>query len=251
MNQQRDNMNWRIFYLFVIVINTSVSKNLHHELPCAFLKSVNITGGATQLDDSIIFENIRFTQYANITYTFENGKKRHEKSPYTRGCIPEDKAFIRLYCDFDVNPQDCPSYQNVRNLQHAVNFGESNQTILTLDQQFGYIFDQPCPPPYAFYTNYIILHVILTCIHRITFLLIFTFNRLFIQTGDVLDEDDDEYANTQYTLEFSRNNKTNEIETKLRVCGSYVIQQPIQVAMIFSRFEPAVTIISRYSRNAF
>ncbi|XP_055317784.1 G-protein coupled receptor Mth2-like [Sitodiplosis mosellana] len=196
-------MKWRIFCLLVIVINTTVSKR-YDKLPCEFLESVNITGGKFQADDSIIFENIAYTKYAYLTHVLENGTTSRKTNSYLRGCIPENRPFIRLLCPFGTTGEDCPSYQNVRNLKHAVKFDGQNKQNLTLDHYFGFLFDQPCPDLFD-ERDYQILH-----------------------TGDACDEDasdedackniDDVLGHTQYSLEFSRNSTTNEIESKLWVC---------------------------------
>lgn len=136
-------MNWRLYFLLVIVINTSVSINLFSDLPCPFLESVNITGGASQYDSSIIFDNITYTNYAHIAYTFENGSILHKTNPYIRGCIPKNKPFLRLKCPFGLAYHDCPSYRNIQNLKQDI-FNKNNETILTLNHTFGYLFDKPC-----------------------------------------------------------------------------------------------------------
>lgn len=136
-------MNWRLFFLLVIVINTSVSINRFPKLPCSFLDSVNISEGALQYDSSIIFDNITYTKYSHITYTLENGSIFHQTNPYTRGCIPKNKPFIRLHCPYGLAYQDCPSYRNIQNLQQNI-VNENNEIILTSNHKFGYLFDQPC-----------------------------------------------------------------------------------------------------------
>lgn len=151
-------MNWRLFFLLVIVINTSVSINRFPDLPCHFLDSVNITAGALQYDSSIIFDNVIYTEYAHIAYTLENGSIKHPTKPYTRGCIPKNKtSFIRLYCPFGLAYQDCPSYRNIQNLKQDI--VKNNETILTSNHTFGYLFDQPCSNYYEEEEKYTILPV--------------------------------------------------------------------------------------------
>lgn len=138
-------MKWRIFFLLTIAVNTTISKK-YNKLPCAFLESVNITDGIIQPDKSVIFENVTYTKYSYITYTLENNTIRHKTAKYVRGCKPatEIKPFLRLHCPFGMNDKDCPSYQNVRNFQQKVRFHDGNETIVTLDQHFGFLFDRPC-----------------------------------------------------------------------------------------------------------
>ncbi|XP_031641197.1 G-protein coupled receptor Mth2-like [Contarinia nasturtii] len=230
---------WRVFLVPVmLLIVSALNFNYNHpyKLQCDFDDSVNITDGVRQADDSILFDNIKYEKdtykMINYTYTWESEVQTFRKTDaYIRGCIPKSKPFIRLFCRRGVENRNCPSHSAIRNHPQKI-IDENNEEItVTLDDHFGFQFDAPCKT---------------TCPE---------INYTLFYNGNVSISDDDSLNKNQYSLEFYKNNETNEIISVLHMCckemDGIIIHQRhqktiINTGMVISEILLAITFLIYY-----
>lgn len=140
---------------------------LQHNLPCDFLDSIDITGGALQPDLSIIYNGTRFT---DDLYGFVDGNssKRVLVEEHIRGCVCKIKPCIRLCCPYGMLRESLPNgtkacryhstaLQFVRQL-HTEDNGVRERLI---NHDFFYVDGRPCGQMYlANASNSYFTHVI-------------------------------------------------------------------------------------------
>ena len=123
-------------YITLIVIVKRQDLDTANELPCEYFDSMNITGGL-QLRDDYIFQNIIFPKgrYATVNSKLEFSQtkvgdgKFVRVSPYQRGCLDENKKYIRL-CSidgYDSNDFDFV-YSNLQNELNRWNLSKYTET---------------------------------------------------------------------------------------------------------------------------
>lgn len=95
MFNMRKGVNWTTAEFLQLLIVTGLLNGYHAiaELPCRFVDSIDISEGALQLNQSIIFDGVEFTpaDYAKVDHDSIN-----ETEPHTRGCLCNRKPCIRV-----------------------------------------------------------------------------------------------------------------------------------------------------------
>lgn len=143
--------------------------SIDHELPCNFLDSINITGGAVQPDNSIIFGDTRFTenQYSRIDYVIDNGTNQVPVEPYLRGCLCNIKPCIRLCCPYGTihvrlsnGEKGCRQHEAATEFEREIHAENSYVKTLLENHYFGYVDDRPCNKFYLA-ENYTMTHVMI------------------------------------------------------------------------------------------
>lgn len=149
--------------LSVVCCNGSSSD---HELPCNFLDSINITDGALQSDNSIIFRDTKFieNQYARIDYLVDNGS-RISVEPHLRGCLCNIRSCIRLCCPYGTiyerlptGEKMCRKHELATEFTKEIHTEDSNVKTLLEKNHFGYVDDRSCSQLYIG-ENYTMTHV--------------------------------------------------------------------------------------------
>lgn len=158
------NVKWSsvgVTLLIIVIGLTAVdcrdSLPIRHKLPCDYLDSINITGGALQTDHSIIFNETKFTDdlYGYVNYVYENGTERLPVEWHIRGCLCKIKPCIRLCCQYGMIHERLPdSTKRCRYNAAALQFerelsAEDNDVKERLiDHDFGYVDGRPCERMY-------------------------------------------------------------------------------------------------------
>lgn len=103
----RKSVNWTFIHNLQLLILIGLFSGNHviaipNELPCPFSDSVNITEGALQPNQSIIYDGVEFTtaDYARVDYILDIGVERISAESHIRGCLCNRKPCIRLCCPY-------------------------------------------------------------------------------------------------------------------------------------------------------
>lgn len=137
-----------LFFLLCLMFFNEASF-VGRNLPCNFIDSIDISSGSLQLNKSILFNGMEFSEdnYAEVNYILRNGTTPIIVKPYVRGCPCNKKSCIRLCCPFGslvVNVTfngefTCSENESVTNITGEILL-ENNQTeILDLPQNFNFI----------------------------------------------------------------------------------------------------------------
>lgn len=160
-------------WLIVVIIGSILldcsdgSIRIDGELPCHYLDSINITDGALQYDNSIIFRDTKFTenQYARIDYMLDNGTNHISVEPYLRGCLCNIKPCIRLCCPYGTiyerlpnGGKVCRKHEMATKFESEIHDEDAYVKALLENQHFGYVDDRPCNRFYIA-ENYTMTHV--------------------------------------------------------------------------------------------
>lgn len=167
-NFQTTNM-WLIVVVIIglISLDCSNGSSIGRELPCHFLDSINITGGALQSDNSIIFRDTKFTenQYSRIDYILDNETNQIPVEPYLRGCLCNIKPCIRLCCPYGQiyerlsnGEKKCRKHDVATEFESEIHGENSYVKTLLENHHFGYVDDRPCNRFYIA-ENYTMTHV--------------------------------------------------------------------------------------------
>lgn len=156
-----------VIIIGLISLDYSNGSSIDRELPCHFLDSINITDGALQSDNSIIFRDTKFVenQYARINYILDNGTNPIPVEPYLRGCLCNIRSCIRLCCPYGTiyerlpnGGKTCRKHELATKFESEIHTEDQNVKTLLEKHHFGYVEDRPCP---RFYVgeNYTMTHV--------------------------------------------------------------------------------------------
>lgn len=149
---------WLIVLFGLLSINWTYAHLGNHELPCQYLDSINITDGITQSDESILFDNNKFTkdQYSVIDYILENGTVHVTVKPYLRGCLCNTKPCIRLCCPFGSffdrtmkEKKKCRRHEVATQFPSQIQAENDDTKQMLLNHSFRYVDDRPCPNFFA------------------------------------------------------------------------------------------------------
>lgn len=150
-------MDTRLFIGVILIAmqwNIIWCKNIGHELPCEFADSINITGGTTLPNGSVLFDGIKYSKKNFDTfYSTLNRTKLIAVNAHLRGCPCNIKPCLRLCCPLGsfVNSvelkrgtilQKIPCYRHeaAKNYQSEIFDQNTNQSeIQILDKHFSYV----------------------------------------------------------------------------------------------------------------
>lgn len=139
--------------LLSVQLNSAVSP--YGDLPCDFFDSLNITDGARQTNESILFNGLEFPagQYVNLNYTLKYDIEHVTVTPYIRGCICNRMSCIRLCCPFgsiQINSDECQPNEAARNVRvFSENYQNKQMTDVEQDNYFAFVDSYPCKQPDA------------------------------------------------------------------------------------------------------
>lgn len=141
-------------WLFIVIIglisfNCGHGSRMDRDLPCHFLDSINITDGALQTDNSIIFDGTKFieNQYSRIDYILDNGTHHKSVEPHLRGCLCSIKPCIRLCCPYgtiQTKEKRCSRHEAATEFESEIYAENSNARTLLENHHFGYVDGRPC-----------------------------------------------------------------------------------------------------------
>lgn len=146
-------MRLLIAIIGLIAIDCGIALSVDRELPCEYLDSVNITGGALQSDNSIIFGDTKFNEnhYSRINYILDNGTQPIPVAPYLRGCLCKIKPCIRLCCPYGTvherlpnGEKGCRKHDAAREFETEIYAENAYVKTLLENHYFGYVDDRPC-----------------------------------------------------------------------------------------------------------
>lgn len=169
MFNMRESDNWTFIYNWKLLILVGLLCGNHviaisTELPCQFLDSINITDGAFQPNQSIVYDGVEFTatDYAEVDYILNRGVERITVESHIRGCLCNRKPCIRFCCPFE-------SVLQIRNasktcvsnrLDHEILHQNGTKQSVQLGDHFSFINnDYPCEHLYVGDTDFQITHV--------------------------------------------------------------------------------------------
>lgn len=103
MFNMRKSVNWTSIHHLQLLIGIGLLNGYYviatsNELPCQFIDSIDISEGALQPNQSIVYDGVEFTpaDYAEVDYDLINGVERISTQPYARGCLCNRKPCIRV-----------------------------------------------------------------------------------------------------------------------------------------------------------
>lgn len=173
MLNMRESVNWvhirNILRLFILLSWAHVHViALSNELPCQLLDSINITDGALQSNQSIIYDGTEFTpaDYAQIDYISDRGEERISAESHIRGCLCNRKPCIRFCCPFDSvvgvrnGSKTCVSSEEANRFDTEIIHQNDTKQSVKLGQQFSFVNgNNPCKHMYFGDTDFQITHV--------------------------------------------------------------------------------------------
>lgn len=139
--------------------------SLSGDLPCDFLNSMNISGGVTLTNGTVVYNDLEFPvgQYVRINYTFDSVMERVTVAPYMRGCICNREPCIRLCCPFgsvQVKSRQCEENDAAKSIEvFAEKFHNKSTTNIEPIRNFTFIQDYPCKRLHLINAEYIIMPV--------------------------------------------------------------------------------------------
>lgn len=153
--------------------------------PCEYGDSINITGGTTLPDGSVLFDGIQYSKENFGTFqSIVNQTKLFAVNTHLRGCPCNIKPCLRLCCPLGsfVNTselkrgtilQEIPCYHHeaAKNYQSEIFDQHTNQSeIQTLDEHFSYVVQPLTPKKFYKPRNYQITNVIISSHSRIKYI---------------------------------------------------------------------------------
>lgn len=103
MFNMRKSVNWTFSHHLQLLVVIGLFNGYHviaisSELPCRFIDSIDISGGAKQLNLSIIYDGVEFTpaDYAEMDHDLINGTEQIAAQAHIRGCLCNRKPCIRV-----------------------------------------------------------------------------------------------------------------------------------------------------------
>lgn len=123
-------------YITLVVVVKRQDLDTANELPCEYFDSMNISGGLQWRND-YIFQNMIFPngRYATVnsklefSQTNDGDGKFVRVSSYQRGCLDENKKYIRLCSNNDYDSNDFDFiYSNLQNELNRWNLSKYTET---------------------------------------------------------------------------------------------------------------------------
>lgn len=177
MINMRKSINWTFVHnLQLLTLIGLLSGNyviaISKELPCQFLESINITDGALQSNQSIIYAGDEFTpaDYAQVDYILDRGVVRISADTHIRGCLCNRKPCIRFCCPYGSSipargihnaSRTCVSYDEANRLDAEILHQNNTKESVKLGNRFSIVNnnDYPCKQLYIGEPDYQITHV--------------------------------------------------------------------------------------------
>lgn len=162
------NMHLIILIGFITINCGSHAITVSGDLTCSFLDSMNISEGIVHYSNqTVVYNNLVFSlgQYAKINYTFDSEMERITVAPYTRGCVCDRKACIRLCCPFGevkstVKSRQCEPNKVANSIEvFSEKYHNKSLTNIQPVRQFTFIPDYPCKYMSVINSDYIIVEV--------------------------------------------------------------------------------------------
>lgn len=150
-------VNWTFIHNLQLLILIGLFSGNHvfaipKELSCRFIESVNITDGALQPNQSIIYDGVEFTtdDYAQVDYVLNYGEQHVSAEPHIRGCLCNRKKCIRLCCPYGQvmrvqnGTKSCVGHDKASSLHTEILHQDNENEPAKFGGRFSFVDDRPC-----------------------------------------------------------------------------------------------------------